>query len=51
MFFNILIYGIYRSIQEKKNMFPSVINKIDFKSSFLADILNVRNSKYDLEDK
>ncbi|WP_298397456.1 hypothetical protein [Flavobacterium sp.] len=33
MTINVLIYGIYKSIVEKKNMFPEIISEIDFKCS------------------
>ena len=36
MTINILIYGIYKSIVEKKNMFPEIIKEIDFKCSIFG---------------
>lgn len=36
MTINILIYGIYKSIVEKKNMFPKIIQEIDFKCSIFG---------------
>ncbi len=36
MTINILIYGIYKSVVEKKNMFPKIINDIDFKCSIFG---------------
>jgi len=36
MTINLLIYGIYKSIVEKKNMFPKIIEEIDFKCSIFG---------------
>jgi len=36
MIINILLYGIYKSVVEKKNMFPKIIKDIDFKSSIFG---------------
>lgn len=36
MTINILLYGIYKSVLEKKNMFPKIIKEIDFKCSYFG---------------
>lgn len=37
MTINVLIYGIYKSIKERKNMFPSIINDIEVKASVFGN--------------
>lgn len=37
MTINVLIYGIYESIKERKNMFPSIINDIEVKASVFGN--------------
>ena len=53
MTINILIYGIYKSIVEKKNMFPKIIQEIEFKSSIFGregvKIHSVRDEETDNE--
>ncbi len=53
MTINILIYGIYKSVLEKKNMFPEIIKEIDFKCSIFGregvKIHSVRDEKTDSE--
>ena len=52
MTINILIYGIYKSVIEKKNMFPKIIQEIEFKSSIFGregvKIHSVRDEETDL---
>lgn len=37
MTINLLIYGIYKSIKERKNMFPSIINDIEVKANVFGN--------------
>lgn len=48
MTINLLIYGIYKSVKDKKNMFPKIIKDIDFKCSiFGGDRVKVYSKRDD----
>ncbi|WP_395066683.1 hypothetical protein [Flavobacterium sp.] len=47
MTINILLYGLFKSLKERKNMFPYIIKDIEFKSSiFNSDRVTI-SSKID----
>lgn len=46
MTINILVYGIFSSIKERRNMFPTIVKQIESKSSiFNNDYLIAKTKK------
>ncbi|MEC4003562.1 hypothetical protein OX283_002735 [Flavobacterium sp. SUN052] len=37
MTINLIIYGIYKSIKERRNMFPSIMNDIEIKANVFGN--------------